>query len=256
MKNVLVTGASGLIGGILLKNNSKNNLYGLDIVPSKYPNSELSDISEPQKLEKLFSKNNIEVVVHLAGNPSVSGKWNSIKVNNIDGTSNVFEASKNSGVKKIIFASSNHAVGLYENDNPYDQIIAGDYNAIENYELIKSDCEVRPDSLYGVSKAFGENLGRYFHENFGIKVACLRIGSVVKNDSPVRGNSSRFFSTWCSHNDIFGLIEACIASDNLRFNIFYGVSNNKWKIWDISNQKKILDFSPQSNAESFRNDQF
>jgi hypothetical protein len=59
-----------------------------------------------------------------------------------------------------------------------------------------------------------------------------------------------------SHNDISGLIEACIASDNLRFNIFYGVSNYKWKIWDISNQKKILDFSPQSNAESFRNDQF
>ena len=90
MKNILVTGASGLIGGILLKNNSKNNLYGLDIVPSKFPNFELSDISDPQKLEKLFSKNNIEVVVHLAGNPSVSGKWNSIKVNNIDGTSNVF----------------------------------------------------------------------------------------------------------------------------------------------------------------------
>ena len=71
-------------------------------------------------------------------------------------------------------------------------------------------------------------------------------------DTPVEGNSNRFFSTWCSHKDISGLIEACINSEKIGFNIFYGVSDNKWKIWDISDQKKILNFHPQSDAEIFR----
>ena len=251
-KNVLVTGSSGLIGGIILKHNSDNNLFGLDIVPSEYPNHEISDISDSKKLADIFSKNNIDVVVHLAGKTSVAGTWDNLIGNNFDGTANVFEASKNSEVKKVIFASSNHAVGLFENDDPYKQIISGNYQDIKNYELIKSNCEIRPDSLYGVSKAFGENIGRYYYETFGIKVACLRIGSVRQVDTPVEGNSNRFFSTWCSHKDISGLIEACINSEKIVFNIFYGVSDNKWKIWDISDQKKILNFHPQSDAEIFR----
>ncbi len=251
-KNILVTGSSGLIGGIILKHNSKNNLFGLDIVPCSYPSHEISDISNSKKLENIFLENNIEVVVHLAGKTSVSGTWDNLIGNNFDGTANVFEASKNSGVKKVIFASSNHAVGLFENDDPYKQIVSGDYKDVKDYDLIKSNCEVRPDSLYGVSKAFGENIGRYYHETFGIKVACLRIGSVRPVDTPIEGDSHRFFSTWCSHKDISGLIEACINSENIGFNIFYGVSDNKWKIWDISDQQKILDFHPQSNAEIFR----
>jgi nucleoside-diphosphate-sugar epimerase len=106
--------------------------------------------------------------------------------------------------------------------------------------------------LYGVSKAYGENLGRFYYEKYGIEVACLRIGSVIKNNNPVVKNSNRFFSTWCSHNDIAGLIEACIDSERIRFEIFYGVSNNKWKIWDISNFENKLSFYPKSNAEDLR----
>ena len=111
---------------------------------------------------------------------------------------------------------------------------------------------MRPDSLYGVSKAFGENLGRFYYENFNIKIACLRIGSVIKDNNPRVKNSNRFFSTWCSHDDIAGLINACINSDKIEFDIFYGVSNNTWKIWDISNQEEKLSFKPYSNAENLR----
>ena len=89
------------------------------------------------------------------------------------------------------------------------EIINGDYkNITKNYKLISPYCEVRPDSLYGVSKAFGENLGRFFYEKYNIKVACLRIGSVIKDNNPKVKNSNRFFSTWCSHEDIAGLIDA------------------------------------------------
>ena len=234
-RKVLVTGAAGLIGEILLKNNTENNLFGLDIIPSLYSNHYATDISDPKELERIFKNNNIEVVVHLAGNPSVLATWDSLLINNINGTANIYEAAKNSGVKKVIFASSNHAVGLFENDKPYKQIVSGNYKGIKNYKLIRSNCEIRPDSLYGTSKAFGENIGRYYQENYGLNVACLRIGSVRKINTPVEQGNNRIFSTWCSHEDIYGLIDACIKSEDLKFNIFYGVSDNQWKIWDIMN---------------------
>ena len=175
-------------------------------------------ISDSNKLEIIMTINKIDTVVHLAGNASVSAKWDSLSENNFTGTLNVFNACKEAGVKKIIFASSNHAVGLFENDSPYKEIINGDYkNITKNYKLISPYCEVRPDSLYGVSKAFGENLGRFFYEKYNIKVACLRIGSVIKDNNPKVKNSNRFFSTWCSHEDIAGLIDACIKSNKVEY---------------------------------------
>ena len=253
MNNVLVTGASGLIGGILNAKLTEHNLFGIDIKECNYKNFEILDISNSKKLETIMLKNKIDTVVHLAGNASVDANWDSLSVNNFTGTLNVFNACKETGIKKIIFASSNHAVGLFENDSPYKEIINGDYNKIsKNYKLISPYCEVRPDSLYGVSKAFGENLGRFFYESYKIKVACLRIGSVIKDNNPKVKNSNRFFSTWCSHDDISGLINACIRSNNIEFDIFYGVSDNDWKIWDISNAEKILSFKPSSNSEAYR----
>ena len=256
MNNILVTGAGGLIGGIIIEKIHNNNFVGLDIVASKYPKTIISDISDIEKLKNIMLSNRIDTVVHLAAYPSVSDEWEIIRKNNIEGTRNVFDASRIAKVKKIVFASSNHAVGLYENDNPYKEIISGNYDNLEgNFDLIKPDCLVRPDSFYGISKAFGENLGRYFHEKYGIKIACLRIGTVNKDNSPLSQSilgAKRSFATWCSHDDLAGLIEACIVSEKVTFDIFFGVSNNKWKIWDISNQKKILNYSPISNAESFR----
>ena len=253
MNNVLVTGASGLIGGILNFKLTDHNLFGLDIKECDYKNFEISNISDSNKLKTIMSKNKIDTVVHLAGNASVNADWDSLSENNFTGTLNVFNACQETEVKKIIFASSNHAVGLFENDSPYKEIIAGEYNKVpKKYSLITPNCDVRPDSLYGVSKAYGENLGRFFYENYNIKFACLRIGSVIPNDNPKVKNSNRFYSTWCSHEDIAGLIDACIKSKNVEYDIFYGVSDNDWKIWDISNAEKILSFKPISNSETYR----
>ena len=148
MNNVLVTGASGLIGGILNFKLTDHNLFGLDIKECDYKNFEISNISDSNKLEIIMTINKIDTVVHLAGNASVSAKWDSLSENNFTGTLNVFNACKEAGVKKIIFASSNHAVGLFENDSPYKEIINGDYkNITKNYKLISPYGEVRPDSL-------------------------------------------------------------------------------------------------------------
>ena len=254
MQNILVTGSSGLIGGIIQEKIHSFNLIGLDKVSSNYPKTIISDLSNLTELNKIMTTNNIETVIHLAADGSVKGNWYSNKLNNIEGTWNIFEASRLSGVKKIIFASTNHVIGMFENDYPYNEIVQGNYNNLKSdYVHIKEDYPIRPDSLYGTSKAFGENLGRYYYENYNLRVACLRIGSVIKNNNPsIANNSNRIFSTWCSHDDIAGLIKACIKSNNITFNIFFGVSNNKWRIWDIVNQKKVLNFTPKSNAENHR----
>ena len=254
MNKILITGGSGLIGSLLNNHlKEKYNLINLDI---KKPTNHSQDtiIGNMNVLEdvKIASKS-ADAIIHLGAVINVDSDWELVLKNNIESTRNVYEAAKINGVKKVIFASSNHAVGLFENDSPYKEIVKGDYEKVSsNYKLIKPNCEVRPDSLYGVSKAYGENLGRFYYEKYGIEVACLRIGSVIKNNTPVVKNSNRFFSTWCSHNDIAGLIEACIDSERVRFEIFYGVSNNKWKIWDISNFENKLSFYPKSNAEDLR----
>ena len=149
MKNILVTGSSGLIGTILLKKIKKYNLFGIDIKENNYENFEKADISDQSNLQRIMQKNNIDTVVHLAGNASVNADWDSLLKNNFNGTFNVFNASKESKVKKIIFASSNHAIGLFENDSPYKEIVKGEYSKVPiDYNLIQPNCEVRPDSLY------------------------------------------------------------------------------------------------------------
>jgi uronate dehydrogenase len=103
----------------------------------------------------------VDAVVHLAGDPRVQAPWESILANNIVGLRNTFEAARLAGVRKVVFASSNHATGVYEQRGVYT----------------RPDMPVRPDSYYGVSKAFGEALGAHFSDEFGMSIICLRIGS-------------------------------------------------------------------------------
>ena len=101
MKNILVTGSSGLIGTILLKKIKKYNLFGIDIKENNYENFEKADISDQSNLQRIMQKNNIDTVVHLAGNASVNADWDSLLKNNFNGTFNVFNACKESSVKKL-----------------------------------------------------------------------------------------------------------------------------------------------------------
>ncbi len=111
--------------------------------------------------------------------------------------------------------------------------------------------EIRPDGYYGISKAYGEAMGRYYSEEYGISVICLRIGSVRPLDSPVR--AIRDFATWFSHRDQAQLTRRSLeAQDTLSFDIFYGVSGNKWRFWDIEHPKQVIGFEPRDNAEEYR----
>ena len=141
---------------------------------------------------------------------------------------------------------------MYENDKPYSDIVAGNYGglSLSDIPLIDTQMPVRPDGPYGIAKAFGEATGRYYHDEFGLSVICLRIGTLNREGRPT---NPRQFATLLSHPDLIQLLQKCIdAPDDLGFAVFYGVSGNKWNFWDIANSAEAVGYKPNSNAEDWR----
>lgn len=230
MRNILITGVNGTIGKILKKGlSNKSNIYGIDISKPFDKHTKKCDISNINNLKKVINSfKDIDVIIHLAADHRVDAPWESVLKNNITGTRNTYECAKELGIKKVIFASSNHVTGLYERN-------------ISEVGIINTNTPVNPDSDYGVSKIFGEALAKKHYELFNISSICIRIGSVLEDDNP--NHNERTKKTWLSHRDLIQLIEKSIDS-NIGFGIYYGVSNNKDRFWDISNAEKDLGYTP------------
>lgn len=250
---VLVTGSSGLIGSMLVNTLADSfELSALDVRKSDNAPDVPTLIANGSDLEAILPAfEGIDGVVHLAANAPTTTPWPDVLKNNISTTHNVYEAARQQGVKRVVFASSNHAVGNFEMDEPYKSIGLGNYEGLTPGEFKRVDhtVPIRPDSDYGVSKAFGEATGSYYHEHFGLEVACLRIGTVNPQNSPV--GSVRSFATWLSHRDLAQLITQCLTQP-LGFEIFYGVSDNTWRFWDTDHAKKTIGYAPVDNAEDYR----
>lgn len=253
INKVLITGSNGLIGRTLIEALGKKfKISGLDVTQpdneSKTPTT-VADGSDLDAIVPAFK--GVDAVVHLAANAPVETPWPDVLKNNIATTHNVYEASRAHGVKRVVFASSNHAVGMFENDEPYKSIVAGKYDGLEpgKFQRVDNTVQVRPDSDYGISKVFGEATGRYYSEQFGLEVSCLRIGTVNRLNSPTQ--SVRHFATWLSHRDLVQLIDRSLTAP-LKFEVFYGVSNNTWRFWDIDHAAKTIGYAPQDNAEDWR----
>ena len=252
MNKILITGGSGLIGSVL--NNHLKEKYKLVNLDIKKPISHSQDtiIGNMNILEDVkIASESADIIIHLGAVINVDSDWELVLKNNIESTRNVYEAAKINDVKKVIFASSNHAVGLFENDSPYKEIVEGKYEGLDpkNIKKVDKNVSIRPDSYYGVSKSYGEAIGRYYYETFNIKSVNLRIGTVLNSDDP--STSIRHFATWLSHRDISQLVEKSIIH-NVEFEIFYGVSNNKWRFWDIEDSQKKISYMPVDNAEEYR----
>ena len=168
-----------------------------------------------------------DACVHLAGQP-VEAAFEHILNANLRGTWAVFEAARLEGCPRVVFASSNHTTGFHR---------VG--------ERIGPESPLRPDTYYGVSKAFGEALGRMYHDKFGLRVACLRIGSALERPQEVR-----HLSTWLSPGDLSRLVSACLISPDLGFEIVYGVSANTRGWWDLGSGRR-LGYEARDNAEDF-----
>lgn len=232
-KRVLITGAAGQIGRALRQ--GLRGSYALlrlsDIAPlgEAEAGEELCqvDLRDVPALEA--SMQGIDCVVHLGG-VSVEDNWDKVLPMNIEGCYNVFEAARSQGVKRVIFASSNHAIGFHRRERFIDNTVAP-----------------RPDSRYGVSKVFGEAVGRLYADKHGLSVACLRIGSFRNPDRP---DEARQLLTWISHRDMVQLVRRCIDYPAYHFIVAYGVSNNLRSRWDNSNVK-FLNYRPEDDSEAF-----
>ena len=233
---VLVTGASGNIGTHFAEHADQK--YSLRLMVKQIDDKaerirsrgelvtgELSDLDTLKKYCQ-----GVDTVVHLAANPSPAANWTSVRDDNITGTYNTFVAAKAAGVRRIIYASSIHAVSGYPED-----------------VQVKTSEPVNPGDLYGVSKCFGEALGRYLAEQEGVSVICLRIGAFqpVKNVS--QPGKLSVLDAWVSHRDLQQLIERCIDDGRLKFAIFMGLSNNAFKRLDISDARELVGYQPQDD---------
>ena len=244
---VLVTGAAGQIGGIVReKLGFRYELVGLDLVDCGWENSHVADLSDFDSIRPAFD--DVEAVVHLGADPSPKASWESVLSSNIVGTRNVYEAARQSGTRRVILASTNHAVGFFPlKDDPYRAIYEGRLGEVRRPFRLLDEKDMRPDSLYGVSKAFGEVLGSYYQDEYGLSVICVRIGWVMTPDDPTFHPAA--LSLWMSHRDTAQVLQKSIeAPKSVGFAIVYGMSRNDLRIWDIESGERIIGFSPEDGA--------
>ncbi len=229
---MLITGAAGRIGTYLRQRLSTSDwqLRLLDIEPFDDDESEVvvADIRDAAALAAAMQ--DVEAVVHLAGIP-VEAPLDDILTMNIEGTWRVFDAARRAGVPRVVYGGSNHAIGF-----------------TPRCDLLPDDVPLRPDTNYGVSKAFGESLGRFYADRYGMRVACLRIGSCDE-----RPMSPRMLATWLSPDDAARLVDACLRSPNLEYAVVYGISANTRGWWDLE-AGRALGYEPVDDAEIFANE--
>jgi uronate dehydrogenase len=232
MRTVLVTGAAGGVGARLRKllKGAYPQIRWSDLrVPPDLAHDETflpADLADPGEIDKVIA--GVDGIVHLGG-ISIERPWEEILSANIVGCYNVFEAARRHGVKRVVFASSNHAVGFYP-----------------RRRRIGVETPVRPDSRYGVSKAFGEALGALYAHKYGLRVTCLRIGNVA--DEPL---DQRRLSIWLKPEDLVQLIRIGLDHPDIRYEIFYGASDNERGWWDNAAAFRY-GYSPSGRSESHR----
>lgn len=238
---VLLTGAAGRIGKIVLSNLS--NRYDWVLLDSSPPSNTYGfpsyqvDISDYTVLFPLCE--NIDVILHLAAASDPSSKWDDLVGPNILGVYNVFEAASQAGCRRVIFASSLHVVDGYPRDLQ-----------------ISPNMPINPLTLYGASKAWGEALAAYYAYQRDLPVLCLRLGWVKSRNDPSLVPSSPHLSYILTDADLLRLIVASLeAPATLRFGIFNGISDNHYKRLDITTTREVLGYEPKDDAFeiAFRN---
>jgi len=231
MKRVLITGAAGgvatFIRPLLRQHYPMVRLSDLK-APSDFTDGEefvAADLTSLSAVERICD--GVDGIVHLGGH-SVEGPWETILNANIIGCYHLFEAARRKGVQRVVFASSNHAAGFYPRTT-----------------TIGPDVTLRPDSRYGVSKAFGEALGAMYAYKHGIGVTSLRIGNV--GDEPI---DERRLAIWLKPADLVQLIRIAFERPDLVYEVFYGVSDNA-RSWYDNTRARELGYAPEGQGEFF-----
>lgn len=232
LDRLLITGAAGGLGRLARARLGglarARRLSDLAAMEPAGPGEEVvrCDLADAAAVARLVE--GCDAVLHLGGK-STEGPWAEILSANIAGTYNLYEAARRAGVRRILFASSNHAIGFHARETRLD-----------------AAAPLRPDSLYGVSKCFGEALARYYFDKFGLESAIVRIGSCFPEP-----RDHRMLATWLSPDDFVALVERVFTVARLGCPVIYGASANAESWWD-NRDVAYLGWRPQDDAEGFR----
>ena len=229
---VLLTGAAGGLGRVLRKGLKPYaqvlRVSDREPMDAAGPGEEVvpCELGDREAVRRLVQ--GCDAIVHFGG-VSVEGPFDPILQANIVGVFNIYEAARRHGVNRVVFASSNHTIGFYRQD-----------------EVIDADDPVRPDGLYGVSKCFGENLSRFYFDRHGIETVCLRIGS-----SFPAPKDRRMLATYLSYGDLVELVRCSLFAPKVGHTIVFGVSDNPGRWWD-NGKAAHLGFRPRDSSEPER----
>jgi uronate dehydrogenase len=231
-KKILLTGAAGGLGKVLRQSLAAHtdilrlsDIAGMGMAAA---HEEIIDCNLGDKAETIALSAGVDAIVHLGG-VATEHSFEQILDANIRGIFHLYEGARIHGVKRVVFASSNHAIGFHKQG-----------------DVIDSDCLLRPDSYYGLSKAYGENMAQFYFDRYGIETVSIRIGSSFPE--PV---DARMLITWLSYRDFSELVRCSLTAPNVGHTIVYGVSDNKNGWWDNS-KAAHLGFKPQDNTEQWR----
>ncbi|MCX4668127.1 NAD(P)-dependent oxidoreductase [Streptomyces sp. NBC_01381] len=231
-RTVLLTGAAGGLGTLMrgLLPAYGYELRLLDMRPIEgEPTAVTADLSDRAALREAVR--GVDAIVHLAG-ISLESTFDKILKANIEGTYNLYEAAREEGVRRIVFASSNHAVGFTPRPTGDDP-------------LIPVDTPRRPDTFYGLSKSFGEDLAQLYWDKHGIETVSVRIGSCFMEPTSVR-----MLSVWMSPGDGARLFHAALSAPAVGHAVVYGSSANTRLWWDLSSAR-ALGYEPQDDSEQY-----
>ncbi|WP_128377870.1 NAD-dependent epimerase/dehydratase family protein [Streptomyces cavernae] len=244
-RTVLLTGAAGGLGTLMrgLLPDYGYTLRLFDVQPVEpiegepntgEPDAITADLADKEALREAVR--GVDAVLHLAG-ISLESTFDKILKANIQGTYNLYEAARAEGVRRIVFASSNHAVGFTprpQGEPPLDPAL-----------LIPVDTPRRPDTLYGLSKSFGEDLAQFYWDKHGLETVSVRIGSCFPEPTNVR-----MLSLWMSPADGARLFHAALTAEHVGHTVVYGSSANTRLWWDLTTAR-ALGYEPQDDSEVY-----
>ncbi|CAM4371816.1 NAD-dependent epimerase/dehydratase family protein [Paenibacillus tarimensis] len=229
-RKLLITGAAGVVGSAILEGLHEKDKYEIvagDIRADEERGVIELDVTNPQRLLELTE--GVDTILHIAWAKDQEDFLGKVLPINVTGAYHIYEAARKNGVKRVIFASSNHATGFYEVD---EQIGATD--------------PYRPDSFYGLSKCYIELLGRLYSDKYGVSSLNMRIGNFPGDDCP---HSDRAAHIWISARDLVQLTERCIEADkDIKFLAMYGTSNNTDNYYNIDYLEELIGYKPLDNA--------
>jgi len=232
-RRVLITGAAGKVGRMLTSR--LHDRYDFILAGRHGGRSdegiEIREVDMRDFAQVRLVMDGVDTVVHLAGDASPQATWESVLENNIVGTRNVLEAARDANVRRVVFASSNHAMGMYDRESDWP---------------VYNTQQPRPDSLYGVSKVFGETIGRFYHDEYGLEFIALRIGWSTEEIHSTDADVLR--AMWLSPDDTAQVIR-CAIEAKVPFGIYYAVSDNPNRRWDMTDTMLDLGYRPKDRWE-------